>query len=453
MCLYLDRLQLKTGAEKGLFYHAPDVPYVWGRGNGWMAAGMALLLSYLDETNPCRPKVLQGYRDMMVALLRFQRTDGLWGQLVNEPDSWGETSGSAMFAYAFILGSAHGWLDRSVYLPAARKAWVALCAKLDAHANISDVCVGTGKKNDHQYYLDRRRINGDPHGEAPMMWCVNAWLEEGTVFPARVAATPVAQEAKLFFAGDSTLDDYGRRHRPPYASWGTELESHMRKPHVVVNFASSGESTKSFINNGHWKRLLESVRKGDFVAIQFGHNDQKWCTPFYQEKRFCNPKGTYRDNLRKMVADVRAKGATPLLLTPIVRGNFDKEGKRLVDGKDSRGISLASYAESVLAVGRELKVDVVDMNKLTHELLEQIGMDAAMKFYVISSGLAAGKDGESSKDVTHPAAAGAEAFARLFMEDVARRKLSVSALFVGRCEECTKGVCSQPQTKRKETER
>ncbi len=177
MCLYLDRLQLKEGRAKGLFYHAPDVPYVWGRGAGWMAGGMALLLRHLPEDSEYHARIMAGYRSMMEALLRFQRADGMWGQLVDEPESWAESSGSAMFTSAFIVGVRRGWLDMNAYGPAARKAWLALCRRLDRYGNISDVCMGTGKKNDHQYYLDRPRLNGDPHGQAPMLWCVNAMLE------------------------------------------------------------------------------------------------------------------------------------------------------------------------------------------------------------------------------------------------------------------------------------
>ena len=175
--LYLDRLQLKDGPVAGLFYHAPDVKYVWGRGDGWMAAGMPLILKHLNAREGDYHKILEGYQRMMAALLKYQREDGLWGQLVDGPDSWSETSGSAMFAYAFIEGVKNGWLDASVYGPAARKAWVALCGKLDEYGNLKDVCVGTGKKDDRQYYLDRDRLVGDPHGQAPMLWCVNALLE------------------------------------------------------------------------------------------------------------------------------------------------------------------------------------------------------------------------------------------------------------------------------------
>lgn len=179
-CLYLDRMQLKSGDAAGLFYHAPDVPFVWGRGDGWMAAGMAMLLCQLPPDSPHYGKVLSGYRKMMAALLRFQRKDGLWSQLVNEPDiEWGETSCSAMFAYAFLCGLRNGNLEDGVYASAAKKAYLALCEKLDEYGNIKDVCIGTGKFNDRQYYLDRGRLVGDPHGQAALLWCVNELVSLG----------------------------------------------------------------------------------------------------------------------------------------------------------------------------------------------------------------------------------------------------------------------------------
>ncbi|MBQ6339694.1 MAG: glycoside hydrolase family 88 protein, partial [Kiritimatiellae bacterium] len=105
----------------------------------------------------------------------------LWNQLVDRPDdprNWGETSCSAMFAYAFVTGVKRGWLPKESYGPAFRKAWLALCDRLDEFANISDVCVGTGKKDDLQYYFDRPRVNGDPHGQAPMLWIASVLLEK-----------------------------------------------------------------------------------------------------------------------------------------------------------------------------------------------------------------------------------------------------------------------------------
>lgn len=231
----------------------------------------------------------------------------------------------------------------------------------------------------------------------------------------------------LLLAGDSTLDDHGGK-RPPYASWGTALEAYMKPGCKVNNFASSGASTKSFIESGKWAKLVAAVKPGDFVGIQFGHNDQKWSTPFYIEKRFADPNGLFRDNVRKFVAEVRAKGGKPILMSPIVRGTFGKDGK-LHDGVDKKGISLSSYAKAMRELSEELKTDFVDMNRLTRDLLEKVGKEESMKFFVISTGLVKGKDGEPSKDTTHPIAAGAEAFAKLFIADVKSRGLEVAGMF------------------------
>lgn len=179
MVFYLDKLQLGNG----LFNHAVDVPFRWGRGNGWMAAGMPMILQYLKPGDAHYDRILAGYMKMMEKLLELQRDDGMWGQLIDDPGSWGETSGTAMFAFAFIKGVKNGWLDAAKYAPAARKAYLAVCATMDELGNVAGVCIGTGAKNDRQYYYDRRKINGDPHGQAPLLWCVNELIS----FPAKRA--------------------------------------------------------------------------------------------------------------------------------------------------------------------------------------------------------------------------------------------------------------------------
>jgi unsaturated rhamnogalacturonyl hydrolase len=179
MVLYLDELQ----RENGLFYHAPGTPYFWGRGNGWMAAGSAELLRSLPKDSPHHARILEGYRLMMNTLLAYQNENGLWNQLIDDPESWSETSGSAMFTFAFIVGVKNGWLDESIFGPAARKGWLALVAHLDESADLLDVCQGTNAydKEHHgpdgrAYYLSRQRLTGDLHGQAPILWSANAWL-------------------------------------------------------------------------------------------------------------------------------------------------------------------------------------------------------------------------------------------------------------------------------------
>jgi unsaturated rhamnogalacturonyl hydrolase len=172
MAAYLDKLQ----QPNGLFYHAPDAPFFWGRGNGWVAAGMSELLLSLPENHPQRERIMAGYRKMMAALLQYQDGDGTWRQLIDQPDAWPETSCSGMFTFAMITGVKQGWLDKKTYGPAARKGWLGLIQDLDADANMHDVCEGTNKKNDRQYYLDRQRRTGDLHGQAPVLWCATALL-------------------------------------------------------------------------------------------------------------------------------------------------------------------------------------------------------------------------------------------------------------------------------------
>jgi len=172
MVAYLDKLQ----QPNGLFYHAPDTPFYWGRGNGWVAAGMAELLLSLPPNHPQHARILAGYRKMMKALLTFQGQDGMWRQLIDHPEAWPETSASGMFTFALITGVKNGWLQPDVYGPVARKGWLALVGYIDQNANVTNVCVGTGKKNDLEYYLLRPRNTGDFHGQAPVLWSATALL-------------------------------------------------------------------------------------------------------------------------------------------------------------------------------------------------------------------------------------------------------------------------------------
>ena len=174
MVAYLDKLQQPSG----LFYHAPDVKYYWGRGDGWVAVGMAEMLKSLPEDHPDRPRIMKGYKLMMSALLRYQGKDGMWRELIDKDDAWPESSSSAMFTDALITGVRHGWLDAATYGPAARKGWIAVVGYIDQNNDVTQVCEGTGKKDDLEYYYQRKRRTGDFHGQAPVLWSADALLED-----------------------------------------------------------------------------------------------------------------------------------------------------------------------------------------------------------------------------------------------------------------------------------
>ncbi len=194
--VYLDRaaLALATYLERlqqpgGLFFHTSDSRFYWGRGNGWVAAGLTELLNELPVEHPRRAVIFEGYRRMMAALLAQQDADGMWRQLVDKPGAWPESSGTAMFTYAMATGVRRGWLDRPTYGAAARSAWLALVARLDDHADLRDVCVGTDKAShavgpdpdlQYRYYLGRGRRTGDLHGQAPLLWAAAALMQEPT---------------------------------------------------------------------------------------------------------------------------------------------------------------------------------------------------------------------------------------------------------------------------------
>ena len=148
---------------------------------------MTEILRSLPENHPQRGRIMKRYQAMMSSLLRFQCSDGLWRQLLDHPEAWPDTSCSAMFTFAMAAGVKDGWLDAKKYGSAARKGWLGLVSYLEPNGDIRNVCEGTNKLNDLNYYLTRKRNTGDLHGQAPLLWCVTEFsaVSEGQNEPAR----------------------------------------------------------------------------------------------------------------------------------------------------------------------------------------------------------------------------------------------------------------------------
>jgi len=164
--VYLNRLQ----QPNGLFFHGEAAPFFWGRGNGWVAAGLAELLSELPKNNRHYASILAGYRKMMEALILYQSQDGMWRQLIDYENAWKETSSTAMFGYAIAIGVRDGLLSESEFVQAYQKAWLALCEYITGEGKVRQVCAGTGQNREADYYLARPRVTGDFHGQAPILW-------------------------------------------------------------------------------------------------------------------------------------------------------------------------------------------------------------------------------------------------------------------------------------------
>ena len=160
----------KLQRPNGLFFHGVDYHHFWGRGNGWVAVGMSEVLKSLPADHALHDSLFFHYEKMMNALVAFQDSNGMWHQIIDDESSWEESSCTAMFGYALACGLTSGYLDDPTYRDAMHRAWEGLTRYLNPDGTVREVCMGTGQETDVQYYLDRPRIIGDYHGQAPVLW-------------------------------------------------------------------------------------------------------------------------------------------------------------------------------------------------------------------------------------------------------------------------------------------
>lgn len=222
-----------------------------------------------------------------------------------------------------------------------------------------------------------------------------------------------AKKISLYLIGDSTMagktDD-----KFPETGWGQMLPDYFSSDIIVKNHAVNGRSTKSFMEEGRWRAVVDSLHKEDYVCIQFAHNDQKSADPL----RFTNPVTAYRSNLIRFINDTREKGAFPILITPIVRRNFNEEGVLL----DTHGL----YALVIHEVSREYNVPLVDLQLLTEELVILLGEEGSKKLF---NWLEPGEHAnypEGKQDNTHLNRIGATEVARLFVQEIEKQGLELN---------------------------
>jgi len=208
----------------------------------------------------------------------------------------------------------------------------------------------------------------------------------------------------VYLAGDSTCANKTADKRPE-TGWGEMLQQYFDPAKVKVdNRALNGRSTKSFVDEGHWQKIMNAVKKGDFVFIEFGHNDEKKDKPAIYTSPY-----DYRANLTRFIKDVRAKGATPVLMTPVSRRKFENETPVKTHGE---------YPDAVKTVGKAQKVAVIDMESKSAKVLSQYGNEGSRKLFLQL------KPGENPnypdgvEDNTHFNPTGAEEMAKLAVDGI-----------------------------------
>ena len=221
------------------------------------------------------------------------------------------------------------------------------------------------------------------------------------------------QVITVYLAGDSTMAEKTSDKRPE-TGWGEYLQSQFDDERVKIeNHAQNGRSTKSFIDEGRWQAITEKLKKGDYVFIEFGHNDQKKEDP----KRFADANTDYRNNLIRFIKDVRAKKAFPVLLTPVMRRKFDAAG----NFEDTHG----DYPDAVRKVADEQKVPLIDMHRLSEAVIKRYGAEDSRKLFLQ---LKAGENPNYPKGVednTHFSPLGAEEMAKAVVAEIERQKINL----------------------------
>lgn len=172
LVIYCDKLQ----RTNGLFYHRDDAPFYWGRGNGWAAAAMAEVLPFLPKESKYFKPLMTAYLKMMGTLIEYQGEDGMWRQLLDDPQSFAETSCTGMFLYAMATGLEKGWLPFAKYDVPLQNGWNALAGYVNEKGKVREVCVGTNAKNSRKHYLSRPRNTGNFHGQAAVLWAATAMI-------------------------------------------------------------------------------------------------------------------------------------------------------------------------------------------------------------------------------------------------------------------------------------
>jgi len=235
------------------------------------------------------------------------------------------------------------------------------------------------------------------------------------LFAVATTAGPTGEQAAgptLFLAGDSTMADKPDLDYPE-RGWGQLFRELVRPPLKLDNRAVNGRSTKSFRDLGHWDTLLESLKAGDWVVIQFGHNDEKDKDP----ARFTEPEGEYRANLQRFVREARARGANPVLATSVVRRRFDESGNFY----DSHG----DYPRVVREVAAEEGVPLLEMEGVTRILEKRFGLEGPRPLHLHFEPGEHPKLPDGLHDDTHYSELGARLVAELAAREMARVHLPI----------------------------
>lgn len=214
-----------------------------------------------------------------------------------------------------------------------------------------------------------------------------------------------SSEITVWMIGDSTMASK-KPERAPESGWGEAMQVNFKPGVLVKNRAASGRSSKSFIDEGRWKNVLDSLKAGDYLVIQFGHNDEK-----VSEKLHTVAFESFNDTLKMYITKAKAKGAYPIICSSIVRRHFNADGTV----KNTHGEYIKASEKAAL----DNQVSYVNMDSLTRILVEKHGPEASKELFTFTT---------NKSDSTHLSYKGSAKVASIFVKEIKRQRLPLSKL-------------------------
>jgi len=388
----------------------------WARANGWAILTTVELLDALPENHHFRPFLLQTLESHIQGLLALQSGEGFWHQLLDRNDSYLETSATAIYCYAISHAINKGWIDAQTYGPSALLAWNAVSTKITAEGHVEGTCVGTGMAFDPAFYYYRPVNDYAAHGYGPtllagteiirLLRTTHPKMNDSAVmfYPYEITSkspifedTPANRQSGqsagssrkpgrpvVFTIGDSTVKNGSGTGSDGLWGWGAFLGNFLNTDSVTVeNYARGGRSSRTFIDEGLWDDVLKGIQPGDYVILQFGHNDggrmgdgrNRFTLRGNGDETQAFPIGkdgadmdvhTYGWYIRKYIDEAVAKGATPIVCSLIPRAMWDKDGKIIRATNDYTAWAREAAASSD-------KAFFIDLNALVADKYDALG--------------------------------------------------------------------------------
>lgn len=423
---FVDRLFV---SEKGLFRHGwvegmeVHPSYYWGPANGMAMLALCEVLDVLPLNYEGRDKLLELLRKHIGSVSACQSKDGFWYRLLDRNDSGYETSSTAFFVYAIAHAINRGWVDATAYGPVALLGWQAVSSAIGSDGRLVGICSSTGVAYDPAYYIRRPVADNGLAGYGAVIGagaemckllenyfpkmnggavCFYSTLQQSSA-PVFTYAEPgnflqfVAGSSRLnskapvvFVIGDSTVKYRSGKGEADRWGWGGFLQDYFDSSRITVeNCAVEGRSSRTYITEGLWNRLLPALRKGDYLIIDFGHNDNnplntglaRGTLPGLgseSRKMVIERDGsmedifTYGHYMRIYIRQAKAKGAEVILLSHTPANQWE-------NGKMKR--CTQTYRKWTKELAEQENVNFVDLNDITARKFDFIGQEGTKIYY------------------------------------------------------------------------